>query len=401
MRLLFINRFFHPDQSATARLLTDLTEGLAAQGYDVMVITGRAGYFAGERLRPNIENYKGVIVRRVWSTRFGRCRLLGRAVDCLSFFASASWATWRTKKIDCFIVLSDPPLLSTLSAVIGRLKRWKTICWLQDVFPENAVRAGLLPAGWASRTLRRIAAWSLQTTDCTVVVGRCMERHLRLMGGPPRRVVLIPNWADRDALTPVPRDDNWFRDRHGLNGQLVVMYAGNLGVVHDTESLVCVIRHLQGVPQVSFLFMGYGQGRNRLETVARREGFTNLTLLGFQTHHDLCYSLSAGDVHVVTLRADMEGLSVPSKVYGIMAIGRPIIYIGPEGSEAAAVIRDAGCGEVYAPEESQQAALAIRDLAYRRDRAERLGTSGRQYFAKYLDKKFALERFKTVLRSME
>jgi hypothetical protein len=265
VRLLLINRFFHPDQSATAKLLTDLAEELSADGERITVITGRVGYLRREPLRPPHDYYKGVMIHRVWSTRFGRKTALGRLADYVSFYLSAGWAALRCRDIDCLVVLSDPPLLSILGAVVGLLKGWKTVCWLQDVSPENAVRAGVLTHPWLVRPLQVVTAWSLKRATRLVVVGRCMERHLVLTGLPPKRIVLIPNWANGEQLSPVDRTQNWFRDEHGLNGHLIVMYSGNLGVVHETDALMRLIQSLEQDRNVQFVFTGYGKGKERLE----------------------------------------------------------------------------------------------------------------------------------------
>ena len=400
MRLFFINRFFHPDQSATAQMLTDLAEGLAVSGTAVTVLTGRLGYLGGETAVPCEEQYKGVTVRRVWSTRFGRRSTLGRLFDYLSFYLASAWGAVQTKDVDCVVVLSDPPILSVQAVLLGRLKGWKTVCWLQDVFPEIAVRAGTLREGLRARLLRWAANWSLRSSDRVIVVGRCMERCLLAFGLQRDRVVSIPNWADGDHLTPVAPEDNWFRKQHGLEGQIVVMYSGNLGVVHETEALIPLIHYLQGMREVCFLFVGEGQGKTRLQNWASQEKLESVRFLGYQNKEHLRYSLSAGDIHLVTLRSEMEGLSVPSKVYGIMAVGRPVVFIGPDGSEVASLIRESGCGEVFFPQESEKAALAILHLAQDYRRREYLGQAGRHFFDNFLDKRFAIQRFQMVFQDL-
>ncbi|TLY41861.1 MAG: glycosyltransferase family 4 protein [Nitrospirae bacterium] len=400
MRLLFINRFFHPDQSATAQMLTDLAEGLAVSGTAVTVLTGRLGYLGGETAVPSEEQYKGVTVRRVWSTRFGRQSALGRLFDYLSFYLSSVWAAVQTRDVDCVVVLSDPPILSVQAVLLGRLKGWKTVCWLQDVFPEIAVRADTLREGLRARLLRWAANWSLRSSDRVIVVGRCMERCLLAFGLQRDRLVLIPNWADGDHLTPVAPEDNWFRKQHGLEGQIVVMYSGNLGVVHETEALIPLIHYLRGIREVCFLFVGEGQGKTRLQNWASQEKLESVRFLRYQNKEHLRYSLSAGDIHLVTLRSKMEGLSVPSKVYGIMAVGRPVVFIGPDGSEVASLVRESGCGEVFSPQESEKAALAILHLVQDYRRRENLGSAGRRYFESFLDKRCAIQRFQTVFQDM-
>ena len=400
MRLLFINRFFYPDRSATARLLTDLAEDLTASGIAVTVITGRVGYLEIDHLQPHEACYQGIIVRRVWSTRFGREFLIGRLADCLTFLISAGWAVIRCSGVDTLVVLTDPPMLSFLAAWLGRIKGWKTICWLQDVFPENAVQAGLLADRWPARLLARLVRWSLRTSDRVIVVGRCMERRMLRAGLSASRLTRIPNWDDGKNLAPVASEQNWFRTAHGLDGSLVVMYSGNLGLMHDANSLMRVIRALHAMPEICFVFMVYGKGKARLEQWARREGLTKLRFIDYQNREHLSYSLSAGDLHLVSLRDGMEGLSVPSKVYGIMAVGRPVVFIGPEESEVAAVVREANCGEVHPPSEPDKAAAGIRNLLLERERRELLGQAGRRYFEAMLDKPHALERFKKVFEEL-
>jgi colanic acid biosynthesis glycosyl transferase WcaI len=401
MRLLFINRFFYPDESATAQMLTDLATGLVTAGFSVKVLTGRASYMEIGRVLPTVESYKGVAVQRVWSTQFGRRSTLRRLADYVSFYLSAGCAAVRSKNTDCLVVLSDPPLLSVLAAIFARLKGWKTVCWLHDVFSDNAIRAGLLKEGTLTRILKRLFDWSLAACHRVIVIGRCMERHLVLAGISRDRVIVIPNWADGEHITPVAPNDNWFRKEHGVEKQqVVVMYSGHLGVVHERQSLMQVIGALQAMPEIRVLIVGEGKGIDQLGNWAHDAGMQHIKFIGHQVKEHVGYSLSAGDIHLVTLRTEMEGLSVPSKVYGIMAVGRPVVFIGPQGSEIAALVREAGCGEVFAPTESEKAALGIFDLARNHERREHLGTSGRRYFEAALEKKLALQRFQAVFENL-
>lgn len=196
MRLLFINRYFYPDISATAQLLTELTEDLAAQGETVTVITGNTAYAGGQSALPAQEFHKGIRIVRVGFTRFGRTRTLGRLADYVSFWISAFVTAVRAKQQDCLVVLSDPPLLSVLAALVRMVRPIKTVCWLQDVFPEIAVRAGVLPEGLVARCLRWLARWSLRQMDQVVVIGRCMERQMLSDGVLSPSLTRIPNWAD-------------------------------------------------------------------------------------------------------------------------------------------------------------------------------------------------------------
>ena len=399
MQLLFINRFYFPDEAATAQLLTMAAEDLVVKGCGVTVIAGEIDYLSAKRIFRGHECRHGVRVLRVRSTAFGSRSIVGRVLDYLSFYAAAAWAAMRRDDVDCVVVWSDPPLLSVLAIALSRLKGWKSVVWLQDLFPDNAVRAGFFRLRVPARMLTRLARWSFRRADHIVVVGRCMKRRLLESGVIGHHMTVIPNWADGAWLAPVRHDDNWFRKEHAPGAQTVVMYSGHLGVVHDWRVLMGVLQSLRGAPDVTFLFVCHGQGREVLEDWVRREGLLNVGFIESQTREVLKYSLSAADVHLVTLRTDMAGLSVPSKTYGIMAVGRPIVFIGPKDSEAALAVTESACGEVV-DEDPEGAVKAILALASDRRRREQLGAAGRRYFDRFYERKLASARIRSVFREV-
>jgi colanic acid biosynthesis glycosyl transferase WcaI len=398
MRLLFINRYFYPDISATSQLLTELAEDLDARGDRVTVITGNTAYLGGETRLPAREMHHGIRIVRVGFTRFGRSRILGRLSDHLSFWLCAFWAAVRMKDQDCLVVLSDPPLLSVFATIVRFFMPVKTVCWLQDVFPEIAIRAGVLREGMVARLLREMSRWSLGRMDQVVVIGRCMERYLLSHGLPARTLINIPNWADGGHLRPVPRDNNEFLHQHGLQDRFVVMYSGNHGVVHEFETIFALIRETSGIPRLCFCFVGEGAWKPRLVETARAEGWQHVLCLPYQPKASLQSSLSAADVHLVSLRTEMGGLSIPSKIYGILAVGRPMIFIGPPGSEPAAIVREGEFGYSVPPGDTQGAVQAL--LAAYRDHTllERQGQAARQYFNTHCDRSIATEQFRQVLQ---
>jgi putative colanic acid biosynthesis glycosyltransferase WcaI len=402
MRLLFINRYFYPDVSATSQLLTELAEDLDARGDSVMVITGNSAYLGGEARRPAREMHHGIRIVRVGFTRFGRSHTLGRLADYLSFWVCAFWAAVRMREQDCLVVLSDPPLLSLLAAMVQFVRPVRTICWLQDVFPEIAIRAGVLHQGLIARFLKRIAHWSLHRMDQVVAIGRCMERQLLSYELPAHLVTSIPNWADGSYIRPLPRDNNEFLQKHGLQDRFVVMYSGNHGVVHEFETIVALIRETSSIPRLCFCFVGEGAWKPRLVEMAQAEGWKHVLCLPWIRRNErmalLQSSLWAADVHLVSLRTEMEGLSIPSKIYGILAAGRPVIFIGPSGSEAASIVREAECGYCVEPGDTHGAARAL--LAGYHDRLllEKQGASARRYFYAHCDRSIATERFRQVLQ---
>jgi len=400
MRLLFINRYFYPDISATAQLLTELAEDLAAKGESITVITGNTAYAETSSRLAHQEIYKGIRIVRVGFTRFGRARTLGRLVDYCSFWIAAFLSAIRTKRQDCLVVLSDPPLLSVLAAVVGMVRSVKTVCWLQDVFPEIAIRAGVLPEGFVAQCLRWLARWSLQQMDQVVVIGRCMERRVLSEGVPPSSLARIPNWADGLHIKSLPRTHNEFIQRHNLQTQFVVMYSGNHGVVHEFPTLVGLLREMRTIPELCFCFVGEGAWKKKLMDTAQAEGWTHIRFLPYQPKSLLPSSLSAADVHLVSLRNEMEGLSIPSKVYGALAAGRSILFIGPTGSEAAKVLSEAQCGYSVEPGDTQGAVQALLSVYRDRSLLDKQGQAARLYFNSCFDRSIATQHFHHLFQQL-
>ena len=251
-----------------------------------------------------------------------------------------------------------------------------------------------------ARAVRLIARWSLRRMDCTVELGRCMEQHLLREGVPGHRIVTIPNWADTSLIQPVDRRDNPFVQAHRLEDQFVVMYSGNLGVVHEVETLPAVIRETRSIPSIAFCFVGEGAHLQRLRETARNESWDHVRFVSYQSKEALRFSLSGAHLHLVTLREDMLGLCVPSKIYGIMSAGRPILYIGPEESEAASTIRESRSGFVVQPGDWQRAVEVIQTCHDDPTRCEQMGQAARDYARRYGHRARATTRFWQVLREV-
>jgi glycosyltransferase involved in cell wall biosynthesis len=320
--------------------------------------------------------------------------------DYVSFYALAAWTALWMPRHDCLVVMSDPPLLSLLAVLVGTMKRCKVVCWMQDVFPDIAVRAGVLSEGPATRMLKRLAVWSLRRMDRVVVIGRCMEQFLLAQGVPRSKLACIPNWADGSQIQPVDRSENEFIRKHGLEDAFVVMYSGNFGVVHEFETLLASMEEMKSVPGVRFCFVGDGVRKPRLVDAAARAGWTHVMFLPYQPKEQLRMTLGAADVHLVSLRTYMEGLSVPSKVYGILAAARPVIFIGPEACEAAAVIREGGCGYVVRPGDSRAVVNALLECRRDSDARQRLGRASRQYFERSCSRPLSADRFLRLLQEL-
>jgi glycosyltransferase involved in cell wall biosynthesis len=393
MHIAFINRYFHPDLSGAAQMLTQLAEDLDAKGETVTVITSGTAHVPETVFLPKRSLHKGIQIIRVRSTNLGSQRAWTRMVDY-----AALWTAFRLHGQHALVVLSDPPLLSVLAVIVGRLKHVKTYCWLHDVYPDIAIRANVLPKGFVTDWLRQVARWSLRRTQRVVVLGRCMQQHLVTNGLSDDNITRIPNWADGKQIRPLDPDDNEFLDCHGLKGRYVVMYSGNLGTVHEFSTILEMIRQTKQYADIAYCFIGDGPQKPFLVETVRREGLKNVLFLPYEMQERLRFSLTAADLHLVSLRQEMAGLSVPSKLYGIMAAGRPIIFVGPEQSESALLIQEAQCGTVINPGDVAGAVGALLHSYRRRNDPNSQGNAAREYFERFCDRATATDRFHHVLR---
>jgi glycosyltransferase involved in cell wall biosynthesis len=384
MRVLFVNRYFAPDHSATSQMVGDLAFFLAGRGHDVVAITSRQRYDdASAHLAPR-ERLHGVDVVRVATTRFGRGFLPGRALDYVTFYLSAFFALLRrARRGNVVVAMTDPPLLSVVAALACMLRGARLVNWIQDLFPEVATALGMRAPGLA----RPLRDWSLRRAAMNVALGEQMAARIRARGAP---AVVRHNWADA-ALHPVensPRRSEW-----KLGDAFVVAYSGNLGRAHEFATIAAAMRRLGDNAGIKFLFVGSGA---QLDAV-RRDAGGNALFAPYQPREALSESLSAGDVHLVSLQPQLEGLIVPSKFYGILAVARPVIFVGADGGELAQIIREHELGYVVAPGDDAALAHAIEELASDRGRAAAMGARGRALYDERFAPEIALAEWERIL----
>jgi glycosyltransferase involved in cell wall biosynthesis len=303
-----------------------------------------------------------------------------------------------SKKADVVLFMTDPPFFPLLGAALKFLRGEKIVYILMDLYPEVAFRAGALREGSAAgRALRRLARGALRAADAVVVLGEDMREAALRAGAEAGRVVIIPNWADPEAIRPVSHGENPFRKGLGLDGKFVVAYSGNFGVSHDFSDLLAIAAEWPGDPDIRFLLIGGGARREEVENTAK--GLSNVLLLPYQDGSRLSETLSAGDVHFVSLRPGFEGLVVPSKAYGIMAAGRPILYQGDPQGEIARMVAREGIGAVVLPGDREGLREAI--LAFKSDPSRRAqtGEAARKALIERYSAKTGLSRYRETIHA--
>jgi len=403
-RLIFVNRFFAPDHSATSQILSDLAFDLADRGRDVHVVTSTQLYDDAKAALPVSEIIKGVHVHRVPSTGFGRNALLGRSIDYVSFYRSM----WQclvalAQQGDIIVAKTDPPLSSIVAMAAARRKGARLVNWLQDIYPETAVELGVpFMRGPLAASLTALRNRSLRRADATVVVGDLMARKVESLGAPAARVHVIPNWCNDEDIRPVTQSENSLRQSWGLAGQFVFGYSGNLGRAHEFQTLLEAAERLRNEPRFIFLMVGGGKRFEELAQAVKRQGLTrSFRFIPYQEQKMLSYSLAAADAHWLSLNPKLEGLIVPSKFYGIAAVGKPIIVIGDKYGEIARLVQQHGCGIVVAPGDAEALADALRLLSSAPETISEMGHRARLMLDGHFTRQQALQRWRGLFDRLD
>lgn len=401
--LLFVNAHYYPDVASTGQHLTDLAEYLAEAGHSVRVLTSRGKYVAGRLDAPPFERRNGVAITRLRATAFGRRSHIGRLADYASFYVRVLSFLVREPRADGVVFLTTPPLLSFLGRLARLLRGQRYAIWSMDLHPDAEFAAGMLsPRGVLGRLLEWANAGGYRGADFVVDLGAYMKRRLVAKGVAPERTHTIHVWSRVEEIEPTPRERNPLVRELGLAGRFVVMYSGNAGLVHDFGAVLEAMRRMRDDPTVYFLFVGGGPQRTRIEEFARQHRLSNFSYRDYFPREQLRHSLSVADAHLITLREPFAGIAVPGKLYGIMAAGRPAIFVGPERCESAEAIRDAACGVVIDPAAEGDAAGAvvstIRRWVGQPEVAGRLGAAGRAAFLARYERVSNCEAFERVIR---
>ncbi len=406
LHVAFFNRSFHPDTSATGQLLTELCESLVANhGCRVSVVAGMpllpAGQGSGGASGWVLarETHAGIEVLRARGTRLSKRRFVGRATNYVTYFLSACYAGLRLDRPDVVVALTDPPIIGLAAWVAGRRFGAPLVMAYKDVFPEVARLLEDFQSDAVNRLLQAVNCFLVRRADRNLALGETMRRRLiEGKGADPRRTQIIADWIDCEAVVPAPRD-NAFARVHGLHDKFVVMHSGNIGLSQGLETLVEAAARLRHVPDVQIVFIGDGVKKPALEARVRALGLANVRFLPFVAKERLSESFGAADVFVVLLKPGLAGYIVPSKLYGILAAGRPCIAAVEDESEVADITRRYDCGLPAEP--MKPGALADQILKLYHDPAltRRLGANARRAALDF-DRRRQVRAYDDVLREV-
>jgi putative colanic acid biosynthesis glycosyltransferase WcaI len=395
-RLLFLNRSFWPDPEATGQFLTELCEDLSTE-HRITFVAGPSlhGAQASRRLLTR-DRYGQVEIIRTWGTRFSKRRLVGRLANLASYYFLAVAAALRLERPDVIIAETDPPLLGALAAMLKRRWGCKFVYNVRDLYPDIAEANGGLRSRMLITLLRCANDYASRKADLIVPLGLDMAKRIAAKGVPRSKITVIPDWADTNRIFPISNS----RFRAELGERFVVMYSGNLGLSQQLDTVVDAAMRLRADPRILFVLIGEGASKSALQSRVLGLELSNVIFLPYRPQEQLAESLSAADLHLIPLIRGAEGCMVPSKIYGILAAGRPFIAIMEPGAEIARIAREYAVGFVVPPADADALAQTIAESASRRAELNAMGLRARELALRSYTREVATRRFAAMLESL-
>ncbi len=398
-RLLFLNRSFWPDNEATGQLLTQLCEDLV-QDFDVDVICGHPLH--GEKVLDKTHPFgPSLNIHRVDHTRFAKGAIAGRLINLLTFTISA----YRKMKLipcpDVVITETDPFFLALLGRKLQKRTGCRFIAYLQDIYPDVAVALGKASEGFLIKKLRRLLFDCYKKADGVVVLSDDMKQTCEQNGVPKSSLQVLPNWTDTTKIVPI-KQNNAFRMINGWNDKFLVMYSGNLGMAHELKSLIDAAEILKDHNEIHFVIIGEGVQKEAVTQQVARGNLTNVTIMGKQPYEKLAESLSAADLHFVSIKPGVERCLFPSKVYGILASGTPLLVLANKTSELSQFVIDEQLGKVCDIDQPKQTIArslsdSILSLTGKKELTDRMGQHARQLAVQEFDRSVITTKFGNLL----
>ena len=427
-KILIFAHYYAPDTASTGQILKDQAEGMLDE-FDVTVICVVPSYGGTIEEKYKTQKYyfeelNGVKLIRVRVPEFTKSNKISRVKNIMAYFFGALGASHKAGKQDYVFTISQPPILGGLLGVLGRWqKHAKMIYCIQDFNPEQVIAVGYSKNRLVLKLMMLADKFSCRRSDLVITVGRDLVETLknRFKNKNIPKYTMINNWIDEKEVYPLPEDNERvlaFKKKYGLENKFVIMYSGNIGLYYDLEKLVKVLKQfrkgytLKGTyepgpmttdgREVVFAFVGAGSILDKLVMYTKKHHFENVVFIPYQDKANLIYSLNAGDVHWCVNAKGIKGVSCPSKAYGIMGVGKPIIGVLEKGSEVRMLIEEIGCGKCCEPGDYVEVANIIRWYIENADTGEekKMGLKGRKYLEEHLTKDVSIAKYVEEIKAI-
>ncbi len=404
LKVLIINQSFWPDVVATAQQAHDLARYLAAHGDDVTVVASRSLYGRPKATLAPAESVDGVRVLRVSRNFFSKRGLLTRSFDYLRFNIACLFKALLLPRQDVVICLTTPPFVALVGVFLRLVKGTRFVFWTMDLYPDLPVEAGIIRRGGIGhRLFRKLDTICLRSADRVVVLGRCMRDRIVAKGVDPSKVDLVHPWSDPNEILPTSGGAggrNFYRDQWSIGDRFVIQYAGNFGLGHDVDTVATAMLRLKDDDGIRWVIVGDGIMKPVIEQFVARHGIGNVMIKPYEPRSQLGALLALGDMHLVLMVPGFEGVILPSKFYGVLAAGRPAVFVGPPTSEVGRVITEEQCGFVVANGDSDRLVEVIREIRADPARSLELGARGRRALEERYSMDNACARWREILHAL-
>lgn len=408
-KLLIYAHYYYPDVASTGQILTDLAEGIEDK-FEITVICVVPSYtgVVKEEYKDKWiyhESYNGVNVIRVRVPEFNKSNKVSRIKNLLAYFINAIKVTFKLEKQDYIFSISQPPIMGGLLGVIGKwLKGGKFIYNIQDFNPEQTQAVGYSKSKKVMKFAMYLDKFSCKKADKVIVVGRDMQKTLinRFKGRNVPKNIFINNWINEKEVYPLKSDDVEvlkFKEKYGLKDKYIIMYSGNIGLYYDLKNIIKVIAKFKTRDDIVFAFVGEGTVKKDIEEYVNNNNISNVKFIPYQPKDKINYSFNAADIHLVVNAKGIKGVSVPSKLYGVMAAGKPVLGVLEENSEARLIIDESDCGICMEPGEYEEIYKGIEYVLNNKDNINKKGINGRVYLEENLSKEFSISKYKEEILS--
>lgn len=410
-KLLVYAHYYYPDVASTGQILKELCEGMK-DTFDITVICVVPSYsgvidekYKTQRIYN--EEINGINVIRVRVPEFQKSNKLSRIKNLLSYFFNSLLATLKLEKHDYIFTISQPPILGGLLGVLGKwIKGGKLIYNIQDFNPEQTMAVGYSKNKLLLSSVMMLDKFSCKKSDEVIVVGRDMQETLknRFNNKKVPKNTFINNWIDEKEIYPLEQNHHKivaFKKKYNLQDKFIIMYSGNIGLYYDLENIIKVIGKFNGIDDVVFVFVGDGTVKNKIENYVKENKLSNVTFIPYQDKADLVYSLNAADIHWVVNAKGIKGVSVPSKLYGVMAAGKPVLGVLDKGSEARLIVDECNCGLCTEPGNYDEIYKKIDFILNNKEEIKKLGINGRSYLERNLTKDVSINKYKNTIVSLD
>lgn len=381
-RLTLLSQYFYPEMISTGHILTELLVELARRQIKTTAICAQPTYYSNDKVDKEI-TYKGIVIRRTVNTQFDKNSIQGKIFNSFSFFVGALWLILKEKGRYPMILVTNPPFLGLAGLICKIFKRRPYLLIIHDLYPDIMVNMGYLRNNsLLSIIWKRINRSIYKLASFIVVLGQDVQREIQnqLPTEQHKKVKFIPNWADPELICPIDHSCNPFMSELGMSGKFLVQYSGNMGLTHDMETIIEAARVLEVEHDIHFLLIGGGGKLKVVKEMIKSHKLSNVTLLPYQPRENLKNSLGVAHISLISLEKGVQGLSVPSKLYGIMASGRPTIAIVPENIEVALTLKEFKCGLVAPPKDVPALVKAIKWLKAHEPERKAMGTRAYKAF---------------------